>query len=210
MPDIPKLGSPWLEFLTEINDQLAAPIQLVCIGGFVVTNIHGFSRSTGDLDHIECSHEITHELQQIAGKGSRLNKKYGLYVDHVGFVTMPYHFDERLLEVPFDFENIKIFVPDLYDLVLSKLERNSPKDQADVQFLAHKYKLRFSILRARFDHELDFIPNRDRHVTTLNFWRDWFHDHDDGGIGDAVVGVEDDQLLDQSHGDGDSVGGTRT
>ncbi len=177
MPDEPlKLGSPWHEFLTEIDEQLSSPVRLVCIGGFVVTVIHGFSRSTGDLDHVECPHELTAELAQIAGKGTPLHKKFGLYVDYVGFVTMPYNFDERLLEAPFHFENIKIFVPDVYDLVLSKLERNSPKDQADVRFLANKYGLSFAILQKRFEEELDFIPNRERHSSTLNFWRDWFRE----------------------------------
>lgn len=96
---------------------------------------------------------------------------------------MPLNFDERLIEVPFEFKNLKIFVADVYDLILSKLERNSPKDQADVQFLADKYQLKFSILRARFDDELDFIANRDRHMATLNFWQEWFQDRDEGGEG---------------------------
>ena len=161
--------------LTEINNQLSSPVQLICIGGFVVTNIHGFSRSTGDLDHIE-SPELGAELQQIAGKGTLLHKKYGLYVDYVGFVTMPLNFEERLVETLFHFANIKILVPEVYDLVLAKLERNSPKDQQDVQFLAKKYGLSFAVLQKRFEDELDFIPNRERHITTLNFWRDWFNE----------------------------------
>jgi len=194
MPDTPlKLGSPWHEFLTEIDEHLTAPTQITCIGGFVVTNIHGFSRTTGDLDHVELQSKMPDELHQIAGKGSPLHKRYNLYIDYVGgIVTMPLNFDERLVEVPFEFETLRIFITDVYDLILSKMERNSPKDQADVQFLADKHKLRFSILRTRFDDELDFIPNRDRHLNTLNFWREWFHDHDDGGA-EAVVGDEGDQ-----------------
>jgi hypothetical protein len=42
MPRGSTLDSPWHEFLTEINDRLTAPVQLVCIGGFVVTKIYGF------------------------------------------------------------------------------------------------------------------------------------------------------------------------
>jgi Nucleotidyltransferase of unknown function (DUF6036) len=92
-------------------------------------------------------------------------------------VTMPMNFDERLTEASFRFRNLKILIPDIYDLVLSKLERNSPKDYEDVHFLATKYKLSFAILRKRFDDELDFIPNRERHMTTLDhFWREWFQE----------------------------------
>jgi uncharacterized nucleotidyltransferase DUF6036 len=171
-----KLDSPWDEFLSAIDEQLTAPARIICIGGFVVTKIHGFSRSTGDLDHIESPRELTAELHAIAGQGSPLHRKYHLYVDSVGVVTMPINFDERLIEVRLELKKISILVPDIYDLILSKLERNSPKDYADVQFLAEKYKLSFATLRKRFDEELDFMPNRERHVGTLDFWRDWFHE----------------------------------
>ena len=171
-----KLDSPWHEFLAAIDEQLTAPAQIICIGGFVVTKIHGFSRNTGDLDHVESPRELIAELQKIAGQGSDLHRKYHLYVDYVGVVTMPINFDERLMAVPMEFKNINILVPEIYDLILSKLERNSPKDYGDVQFLAEKYRLSFAKLHQRFDEELDFIPNRDRHIGTLNFWQDWFQE----------------------------------
>lgn len=171
-----KLDSPWHEFLSAIDDQLTAPARIICIGGFVVTKIHGFSRSTGDLDHVESPRELTAQLQEIAGQGSPLHRKYHLYVDYVGVVTLPINFDERLIEVPMQLKKINILVPDIYDLILSKLERNSPKDYGDVQFLAEKYKLSFNTLRKRFDEELDFMPNRERHIGTLDFWRDWFQE----------------------------------
>ena len=169
-----ELGAPWHEFLSEIDEQLSAPVQIICIGGFVVTNVHGLSRNTGDLDHVQSSKETAAELQKIGGKGSPLHKKYHLYVDYVGFVTMPINFEERLSKVEFGFRNLQIYIPDVYDLILSKLERNSPKDYSDVQFLAEKYSLSFAFVRKRFDDELDFIPNRERHINTLEFWRDWF------------------------------------
>jgi hypothetical protein len=48
----------------------------------------------------------------------------------------------------------KIFAPDAYDLVLSKLERNSPKDQGDVEYLAKTVPLDPKILRDRYEKEL--------------------------------------------------------
>lgn len=169
------LDAPWQDFLAEVDQALSGPAQLVCIGGFVVTNVHGFSRATADIDYIESPRELAQELEAIAGRGSRLQKKYGLYLDNVaGVVTMPINFEDRLTELPFGFAHLRIFVPDVYDLVLSKLERNSPKDYADVQFLAEKYGLSFAGLVQRFESELDFLPNRERHGNTLSFWREWF------------------------------------
>jgi hypothetical protein len=176
MPRGLTLDSPWHEFLTEINDRLTAPVQLVCIGGFVVTKIYGFSRATGDLDQILTKpRKLSGELEQLAGYGSDLHRKYRLYLDNVAIVTMPMNYEERLTEAPYQYPKINLLIPDIYDLVLSKLERNSPKDQADVEYLAKQNKLSFNLLRKRFDEELDFIANRDRHVTTLDaLWREWF------------------------------------
>jgi hypothetical protein len=171
-----ELGAPWHKFLTEIDEQLTAPVQINCIGGFVVTNVHGLSRNTGDLDHVQSPKTIAAELQRIGGKGSPLHKKYHLYVDYVPMVTMSINFEERLSRLEFGFRNLQIYIPDVYDLILSKLERNSPKDYSDVQFLAEKYDLSFATVRQRFDDELDFIPNRERHINSLEFWRDWFRE----------------------------------
>ena len=78
MPRGLTLDSPWHEFLTEINDRLTAPVQLVCIEGFVVTQIFGFSRATADLDQILTTpRELSEELEQLAGNGSPLHRKYG-------------------------------------------------------------------------------------------------------------------------------------
>ena len=176
MPETPiKLAPHWRKFLAEIDQLLTLPAQITCVGGFVVTEVHGASRSTGDLDLIESNSRVVEELHNIAGKGSALHKKHGLYVEYVGVVTMPLEYSSRLTPLSLPLEKLTIFVPDVYDLILSKLERNSPKDQADVEFLARKYALSYGILRKRFEDELDFIANQQYHLVTLdNFWRDWF------------------------------------
>ena len=178
MPDkLLKLTSHWQDFLSEIDLLLTAPAQITCIGGFALTEVHGASRNTGDLDLIESSSKTIEELQNIAGKGSALHKKHKLYVEYVGFVTMPLEYKSRLTPLPLSLERLTIFIPEVYDLALSKLERNSPKDQADIEFLARKYNLSYATLRKRFDDELDYIANRDYHLATLeNFWRDWFQE----------------------------------
>jgi len=167
----------WRKFLDEIDTLLSSPVQLICIGGFVVTAIHGFSRNTEDLDHIASRGEIITELDTIAGSGSPLHRKHKLYIDYVGVVTMPINFDERLIQLQIQSKKVTYFIPEVYDLVLSKLERNSPKDYSDVEYLANKYALSFSTLLRRFNEELDFIPNRERHLQTLTvFWQEWFQE----------------------------------
>ena len=135
MSDKPlKLASHWQSFLSEIDQLLTAPAQITCIGGFVLTEVHGASRSTGDLDLIESSSKTIEELQSIAGKGSALHKKHRLYVDYVGFLTMPLEYASRLTPLPLPLEKLTIFIPEVYDLALSELERNARKTRRTSNF----------------------------------------------------------------------------
>jgi hypothetical protein len=46
-----RLPSPWREFLTELDGMLKEPLELHCIGGFVLVHFYGFPRTTGDIDY---------------------------------------------------------------------------------------------------------------------------------------------------------------
>jgi hypothetical protein len=47
------IPEPWLSFLRELDAAVREEVRLECMGGFVVTMVHGFSRPTGDLDVLE-------------------------------------------------------------------------------------------------------------------------------------------------------------
>jgi hypothetical protein len=42
-------AEPWLSFLADIDHALDHPVDLHCIGGFVVSQYYGFARETADL-----------------------------------------------------------------------------------------------------------------------------------------------------------------
>jgi hypothetical protein len=48
-----ELPEPWLSFLRELDSAVHEEVRLDCMGGFVVTMVYGFSRTTGDLDVLE-------------------------------------------------------------------------------------------------------------------------------------------------------------
>lgn len=76
----PELPSPWREFLQEIDDALSGPIALHCLGGFVATICYGLGRVTSDVDYVEIlPFDQLGVLQQLAGPGSALARKHGLY-----------------------------------------------------------------------------------------------------------------------------------
>ena len=43
---------PWSAFLDELDQAISEPIELHCIGGFVVSLLYGLPRPTGDVDYV--------------------------------------------------------------------------------------------------------------------------------------------------------------
>ena len=170
----PDLPSPWKQFLEELDSLLDAPVQLHCIGGFAVVAAYGLPRSTNDLDYVTLiPYDRVPELEALAGEGSHLARKYKVHVHHAGVATVPESYDERMKELfPGRFKNIRLFVLDPYDLVLSKLSRNVERDREDVAFLAKTLNLQADVLRERYEQEMKFalIGPPEQHNKTLEFW----------------------------------------
>lgn len=132
------IPEPWLSFLRELDESVNETIEFHCLGGFVVTLLYGLERTTSDLDVISVTpHQIVSELIEFAGKGSVLHLKHGVYLDVVGIATIPENYEERLTPIcANEFQNIRLFALDAYDVALAKIERNIQRDRDDVKHLA--------------------------------------------------------------------------
>ena len=169
-----KLPSPWQEFLAELDAMLTGPLELHCIGGFVFAHFYGLPRSTGDIDYYTAV-PANLNLDAAAGFDSPLHKKYGVWLHRVGVVTLPENYESRLVEMASgEFKLLKLLVPDSYDCILSKLERNSSKDRDDAEYLYRSHKLDTRVLRERYEKELCTIGPRERHDQTLRLWIEIF------------------------------------
>jgi hypothetical protein len=170
----PDLPSPWGEFLGELDALLDEPIELHCIGGFAVVAGFGLRRGTNDLDYRTLvPYNRINDLQQIAGPRSDLARKYKVHVQHTGVESIPENYANRLTELHAGrFKKIRLFVPDPYDLVLSKLSRNNGRDREDVAYLAKTKQLDPVVLRERYEKELRsiLIGPPSRHDRTVEFW----------------------------------------
>ena len=81
-------------------------------------------------------------LVDIAGEGSALANKYKIRLHHVAVMAMPEDYESRLTEMfPGMSKHLRLFAPDLYDYILSKLERNTSKDRDDADKWAPKRAL---------------------------------------------------------------------
>ena len=89
---------------------------------------------------------------------------------------MPEDYALRLVPLfPERFERLRLYASDPYDLILSKLERNNPKDRDEVEYLAKRLKLDPQVLRERYERELrPYLSNESRHDLTLEIWSEYF------------------------------------
>jgi len=167
------LPERWRGFLTELDTRLTHDVQLHCCGGFVVTVLYGFARTTADLDVLSVipNHD-QRDLATLAGQGSEIHKKYKTYLDVVTIVTHPDGYDSRLTEMfPRAFHHLQLLALDPYDLVLTKLPRNAERDRADVEYLATAVPLDPTVLQERYSSEMrGYLGAPERDDLTLELW----------------------------------------
>lgn len=167
-------AEPWLSFLTALDAQLDEPVDFHCIGGFVVSQHYGFARETADLDVLSVIPvQATERVIQLAGKGSALQAKYRVYIDHAGVASYPADYERRLVRAFPVWSNVRLWALEPHDLALTKLERSIERDIRDVIFLAHAGLIDRDILVVRFENELaPYVTGRTPtwHRTTLQMW----------------------------------------
>ncbi len=174
---VQKVPAPWGDFLSEVDQLISHSIELHCLGGFVMTASYGLPRPTADVDYLSVRPPSEQKrLEEIAGRESALAKKYKVYFQHVSVTNYPEDYESRLVEIlPGEFQHLHIFALDPYDLALTKLERNSPKDREDVEYLAKHVPLEGEVLRNRYQKELrPYLATPQWHDQSLQLWLDSF------------------------------------
>jgi len=170
-----ELPAPWDAFLRDLDARLDGPVELHCLGAFPLVIRHNLPRGTEDIDFIVVAPrgQVT-ALMELGGKNTPLAKEHDIYLDLVGVADYPDDYNVRLLDLaPGQFAKIRLRALALEDIILAKLTRNSPKDRADVGFLAEQGVLDLKVLRDRYrEHLRPYLANTDRHDLTLELWID--------------------------------------
>jgi hypothetical protein len=166
---------PWRSFLRDLDGLLSAPVELRCLGGFVVTQQYGIGRETSDIDFLAViAQSREDDVEALAGLGSKLHRKYHVYMQYVGIVTPPADYAGRLTPMfpSASWARLKIFALDAMDLALSKLERNAERDREDVLALARAGLLDPETLKERYYAELRpyLLSKLSWHDKTLDLW----------------------------------------
>lgn len=166
-----EIPEPWRSFLAEVDAFISDETHLHCLGGFVVKFLYGYGRETSDIDFLTLAGR-TDKLIEFAGEGSDLARRCGVYLDPVGIALTPEDYEERLVEMfAGTFNKLRLWALDPYDLVLTKLERNTSIDRQDVQYLAEAVPLDLEILKQRYIDELRvYVKNEIREDQTMDLW----------------------------------------
>lgn len=168
------LSEKWRRFLSEVDVELPEAVELHCLGGFVASLHYGLPRPTADLDYLQIAPPAAQNyLQRLAGEGSPLARKHGLYFQYVALVSLPDRYDERLTEIfPGHFKHLRLYALESHDLALSKLSRNASVDREDVQYLAKAVPLDPVMLKNRYEEELRpiILGSPAEHDQTLQMW----------------------------------------
>jgi hypothetical protein len=172
-PSVPV--EPWRSFLGELDGLLKAPVELRCLGGFVVTQQYGIGRETSDIDFLAViAQSPEDDVETLAGLRSKLHRKYRLYMQYVGVATPPADYADRLTRMfpSAPWTRLKLFALDATDIALSKLERNAERDREDVLSLARAGYLDPHVLRDRYNEELRpyLLSKVPWHDKTLELW----------------------------------------
>ena len=172
------IPDPWLTFLRELDDSLDERVEMHCIGAFALLILTSVARPTADIDFIEAVPDSGwRQMMSIAREGSALAVKYGLYLHEVTIAEYPCEYRDRLIDItPAAFRRLTIKLLEPYDLVLTKLSRNSPKDRDDVMSLVKNCRLKREVLSERF--EVEFRPYiqtaEERTISTMKLWLEEF------------------------------------
>lgn len=166
---------PWRSFLAELDGLLEGPVELRCLGGFVVTQQYGIGRETSDIDFLWVLTQTPRDdIESLAGLRSKLHRKYRLYMQHVGIATPPADYADRLTRMfpSAPWKRLTLFALDATDIALSKLERNAERDREDFLRLVQAGYIDRQVLKERYYEELrPYLLNRiSWHDKTLELW----------------------------------------
>jgi hypothetical protein len=162
-------------YLRELDELLKGSVELRCLGGFVVTQQYGIGRETADIDFLAVvAQSPEDDVERLAGLGSKLHRKYRLYMQYVGIATPPADYAARMVRMfpSSSWKHLSLLALDATDIALSKLERNADRDREDVVRLARAGLIEPHTLRKRYAEELRpyLLSKHSWHDKTLDLW----------------------------------------
>jgi hypothetical protein len=138
------------DLLRRLDDALIEPADLIVIGGAAAVLAYGATRPTTDIDtwgNVPASVSQAH--QRIAtGVGP------GIALGRAAVADLPYDAEDRFVPVALGLQHLRVWVPERYDLVLSKVVRGYQHDYETIQQIHAINPLDMKTLLERFEQEM--------------------------------------------------------
>jgi hypothetical protein len=144
-----------------LRGRLAAKIELRVLGSVALMLQTDYARGTRDGDVLETSivtGETKDALLAVAGSGTRIHKRHGIYLDVVagGLPFLPHSpMWHKLSYLNASLGTFSVAVLDVIDVVVSKLKRFHASDRADVQAMIDRDLVPHDRLVTRFRSAVD-------------------------------------------------------
>jgi hypothetical protein len=122
MRDFPRYGAAQMRtFLEAVDRHLRAPARMCVIGGTAAALGYGVETFTNDVDTFESLAD--HERLQGAARLASAETGLAIPIAPSGIADLPYDYGDRVRRVMEHLRNLRVFVPERHDLVLSKIIR---------------------------------------------------------------------------------------
>lgn len=155
-------------FLRALDRHLTGKVEMVVIGGAAASVAYDARTRTADIDIFRLRAGTSEQVQAAAEK-ARLETGLSVSVAAATVADLPYDHEHRLKPVRgLRLDNLRLLVPDKYDLALSKAMRGYPHDIEAVQSMNEHHRLALPTLVKRFEAELMNVAVADPQRIALN------------------------------------------
>lgn len=152
--------SSMLEEWNTVAERNKLSIRLVAVGGTALTLLN-LKASTKDVDftvpdgNITALNTLLKKIGVKAAGGISFETKEGARLDifrggQIFSTTLPEDFLEHSTMIK-DFGNVKLYALSIYDLIITKLARNSVDDEEDIKSIFKGSKVEIGKLRRRYE-----------------------------------------------------------
>jgi hypothetical protein len=142
-------------FIRSLDRNLEEPLSVVVIGGAAAAVGYDSHTKTADIDvFTNLSKSQVRHLSEAA-KCAQSETGLAVGIGHTAVADLPFNYEDRLKPIRgLKLRKTTIFVPDKYDLALSKTMRGHPHDIEAIEGIHERHHLALKTLVDRFETEL--------------------------------------------------------
>jgi len=176
------------EFLRDIDSRWVSEggprMVLKVIGSTALFLQTNYLRGTKDSDVLETQEicgPVRERLIELAGRGTDIHKRHGMYLDIVGHAIPLLPADPLWHPRDLDLTHFEVHILDVTDVVVSKLVRYHGDDRADIRAMIEEHhvqqqrmleRVQSVIERYQFDARCNRLPDMVERFNQAE--RDWF------------------------------------